>query len=254
MKTDYFRKYLEVAPLCLAIWRSLEAEAISKVKMRRPILDIGCGFGEFAGVFFESHIEVGIDISERDLILAARKMRYRKLIRVDACKMPFADESFNTVLAVSTLEHIKDVDLVLSEAYRVLRPGGLLVFTVHTSELDRRLPLPPPRRLWIAVYYFLLKHRITVSKDQWLAKIRRVGFRLVKSHGSISQKQVWLFALTLPFAVSSQLSRFFFKKRLLFSPKWRVDLLYGICKKYLILSQKATDANIIVVARKRSSQ
>ncbi len=249
MRYDYFRKYLEVAPLCLAIWRSLEAEAISNITVRRPILDIGCGFGEFAGVFFASHIDVGIDVSEKDLILAARKMRYRKLIRVDACKMPFADKSFNTVLAVSTLEHIKDVDLVLSEAYRVLKPDGLLVFTVHTSELNRWLPLPSPRSLWIAIYYFLLKHRVTISKDQWLQKVRRAGFKVVKTHGTISQKQLWFFALMLPFGALSQICRFFFKKRLLISPQWRVELLWRIFKKHINLRQP-TEANIIVVARK----
>ena len=56
----YFRKFLKVAPLSLAIWRSIEAYQLAKnsINYKRPILDIGCGFGEFAGVFFNKTVDV----------------------------------------------------------------------------------------------------------------------------------------------------------------------------------------------------
>lgn len=73
LSMDYFEKYLRVAPFSHALWRSREAIFVKKVKFKKPLLDIGCGFGEFAGVFFQSKVEIGIDISLKDLIEAAKK-------------------------------------------------------------------------------------------------------------------------------------------------------------------------------------
>jgi ubiquinone/menaquinone biosynthesis C-methylase UbiE len=45
--------------------------------------------------------------------------------------LPYADESFDLLLAISVIEHVKDVRSVFQEAYRVLRPGG--AFYSHTA-------------------------------------------------------------------------------------------------------------------------
>ena len=43
--------------------------------------------------------------------------------------LPFADSSFGLVLCAETLEHVRDVQLLLSEVRRVLRPAGVLAVT-----------------------------------------------------------------------------------------------------------------------------
>ncbi|UCH72250.1 MAG: hypothetical protein JSW62_01510, partial [Thermoplasmatales archaeon] len=67
MKKNYFKEYLKIAPLSHALWRAKEAKSLENIKLKEPILDLGCGFGEFAGVFFEGMIEIGIDVSQDDL-------------------------------------------------------------------------------------------------------------------------------------------------------------------------------------------
>jgi len=47
-----------------------------------------------------------------------------------ATRLPFADECFDTVLCTSVLEHVDSPEAAISEAYRVLRPGGRILITV----------------------------------------------------------------------------------------------------------------------------
>ena len=68
----YLRRFLSITPISVAVWRSVEAKYLATVKLNRPILDIGCGFGEFAQGFFDAKIDVGIDIAAKDLAMAKR--------------------------------------------------------------------------------------------------------------------------------------------------------------------------------------
>lgn len=246
---EYFKRYLEVAPLSLAIWRAQEANAVSKLKLRRPILDIGCGFGEFGGVFFDSFIEVGVDISDTDLALAAQKKKYKKLTLADARALPFKDETFNTVLSISSLEHIKRVEKVFAESFRVLRPGGMLVFTTHTTELNKLLFLPFWREELMRLYHRLFNHEINVTKDQWLKMVKKAGFEIVSCQGTISKIQLILFQLSLLTSIHSQIFRKLFKRRMLLTLPIRAKILYHLFK-WVLNDQNLTDANIMVVARK----
>jgi SAM-dependent methyltransferase len=47
-----------------------------------------------------------------------------------ADRLPFADASFDTVLATELLEHVANPDAAVAEAFRVLRPGGHALFSV----------------------------------------------------------------------------------------------------------------------------
>jgi len=67
LPANYLKDYLKVAPISHSVWRAAEAKELSKIDLPPPTLDVGCGFGEFAGVFFDSMIEVGIDISLPDV-------------------------------------------------------------------------------------------------------------------------------------------------------------------------------------------
>jgi len=73
---------------------------------------------------------VGADISP-DALTLARGKGFARLDLLSAGKpLPYADQSFDIITALEVLEHISDDAGAVSERYRVLRPGGLLLVSV----------------------------------------------------------------------------------------------------------------------------
>ena len=258
--TPYFRKYLEVAPLSLALWRTGEAQAISKIPFKKPLLDLGCGFGEFMGVFTNQQIEVGIDICQKDLVLATKSKKYKNLILADARHLPFPDKSYKTVISISTLEHIanKDLNKVFSEAYRILQPNGKFIFTVPTTTLNNQLLFPRfVKKIklnflatdYLKIFHRVFKHKSIISEQSWKKLTEEAGFTIIKSCGTCTEKQLSYFEIGLLTALPSQINRILFEKRLLFSPRIRVKLLSKLFEK-LFEEESHNNMNIMIVAKK----
>lgn len=96
----------------------------------KKILDIGCGTGEtitYLKTVFKKASFVGIDNSKEALKFT--KSRGHNVKKGDALKLPFKDESFDAVLLLDVIEHIKNDAGVIKEAKRVLKPGGVIVLT-----------------------------------------------------------------------------------------------------------------------------
>ncbi|MDD4913683.1 MAG: methyltransferase domain-containing protein [Methylococcales bacterium] len=103
----------------------------------QSVLDVGCGFGgTLASVneCFQDMKLVGLNIDERQLARArqlvlpvgANTIQFQQ---GDACALPFADKSFDAVLAVECIFHFPSREVFLQEAYRVLKPGGYLALS-----------------------------------------------------------------------------------------------------------------------------
>lgn len=257
-KLTYFDRYLKVAPFSLALWRAIEAGEIAKIKYRRPVLDIGCGFGEFAGIFFKSGVEVGVDISPPDLIMAKNGGKYQKLFLADARKLPFADQTFSTILSVSVLEHIARVDLAIKETFRVLKRGGLLIFTVPTNKLYdclfytrllENLRLPGLAKLYFRVYNQLFKHVVMISQEEWGKMVKKAGFRITYVKEIIPQGATRLFDIFLVTALPSQIGRIVLGKRLVWALTPKAWFLKKLFLPWLI-AEDGPGSNIIMVAQK----
>ena len=112
------------------------------------ILDIGCGKGRFA-----RHLEgggaqvVGLDLSAMMLQEATGLKR----VKATARSLPFANGTFDAIIAVETMEHISDLTLVIRETRRVLRSGGrLIVVDKNLWSLNAQRPwLPSAVVKWI---------------------------------------------------------------------------------------------------------
>ncbi len=98
---------------------------------RQPCLEIGVGTGRIALPLHERGIRLaGADIAEamlRRLVVNADGMLPFPLLLADATRLPVADGSFGSVLAVHVLHLIPTWRDALEEAMRVLRPAGALI-------------------------------------------------------------------------------------------------------------------------------
>jgi len=97
-------------------------------------LAIGVGTGRFAAPL---GVQVGIDPARAVLDYAAS--RGISSVQGVAEALPFADSSFDYALSVTTICFVDDATAMLTEAYRVLKPGGELVigFIDRTSDLGQ---------------------------------------------------------------------------------------------------------------------
>lgn len=254
---EYFRRYLQIAPLCVALWRSVEAKHLSKIKLERPILDIGCGWGEFAEAF-GIKIDMGIDIAPRDLYVAAKGKMYKNLTLSDARNLPFLDNSYKSIISISTFEHISNIKKLLSETYRVLKPDGILAITMETEEVDRNTfyrPLLKKIRLgflsdWLTSAYNSYFNRHTLpSKEKWIEDFEKAGFRIVSVKNVISPTITKLYDFFILTSWPAQLFRPLIGRRKVFRPKFIEDILVKIFLKYIEEEEKI-GTNLFIVARK----
>ncbi|RLI56364.1 MAG: hypothetical protein DRO87_08080 [Candidatus Thorarchaeota archaeon] len=100
------------------------------------ILDAGCGEGYLSRLFARrGAIVTGVDVSEK-LVEISRVVAQQENVSVsfsvgDVCDLrDFADSSFDVVLSNLVLLNIPCLQRALAEFYRVLRPGGIVVFSI----------------------------------------------------------------------------------------------------------------------------
>jgi SAM-dependent methyltransferase len=99
------------------------------------ILDAGCGTG-YGSAEFHARAIAAVDLSPEAVAhAAAHYARPNALFAAATCAaLPFADATFDLVVSFEVIEHLPDYRALLSEARRVLKPGGL--FLVSTPNRD----------------------------------------------------------------------------------------------------------------------
>jgi SAM-dependent methyltransferase len=112
------------------------AERVARERLL-PVLDLGCGDGRLARAMRETSGWIGVDISTTLLAFAPRPVVY-----ADGRHLPIRSNSIGAVAALWMLYHFVEPTLVIAEAHRVLRPGG--VFVACTSARDDAPELLPP--------------------------------------------------------------------------------------------------------------
>jgi SAM-dependent methyltransferase len=109
------------------------------------VLDAGCGLGRYVFYLNELAIDgVGIDLSDKAMV---RIQEYRRMVKLKGrfcCggvkSLPFADNSLSGYLSGGVMEHfIEGPQQVLSEAFRVLRPGGIAIISTPSLSFSQVL-------------------------------------------------------------------------------------------------------------------
>lgn len=171
-----------------AFWRIFEAEVIPPGLVARGRgLDVGCGDGSFASVVFPAASGVawtGLEPDPVDADLARASGRYQEVRVARGEEMPFDAECFDMVFSNCVLEHVGDLDALLAQVGRVLRPGGRFLFTVPSEGFYEALLLPRLlRRLGFTAarerYVGHLQERLELvnllTAEQWHDRLRACG-------------------------------------------------------------------------------
>ena len=100
----------------------------------RRVLDVGCGAGARLKAFDEQTAErvTGVDLSLNMLHEAQKRLRsanHTRLSCANLLALPFADKSFDVVLASFVLGYIEDLQTAIKELARMLSLGGILIIS-----------------------------------------------------------------------------------------------------------------------------
>lgn len=157
-----------------------------KVADGQKLLDAGCGFGGTIGQINTAHCGMnltGLNIDPRQLAAAHAQTtpvngNAIDWVEADACQLPFADNSFDRVLAVECVFHFPSRQKFLAEAARVLAPGGYLAVSdfVPTLSFFGKTPIWMAIRPRIAKSYGTLGN---VPLRGYKSMGKRAGLQLV---------------------------------------------------------------------------
>ena len=160
----------------------------------KSVLDLGCGGGFMAEPLAQRGARViGVDPSAPAIAAAARHAKESGLsidYRVGTGEqLPVADGAVDIVLCVDVLEHVRDLDAVIGEIRRVLKPGGLFLFdTINRTWLSKLVIVT------LGEVVLRLGPRGThdpalfIKPEELRAKLERQGFTVAASLGGIGPR------------------------------------------------------------------
>jgi SAM-dependent methyltransferase len=151
-------------------------------------LDLGCGDGRLTAELRADRISAA-DPSPVALERARRTLPDAEMVELTPdAPLPLADTAFDLVLCAATIEHVRDVQLLLSEVRRVLRPGGALAMT--TPAHGRPTAVRAALLGWGPMFDPLSPHLRFFSRRSLARLLEEMGFLL----GSIERRHGTLLA------------------------------------------------------------
>lgn len=190
--TTFVSAYL--AQPATAYWRAIEIGALLRLGIPEGLgLDLGCGDGILTDILL-SHVGarqlVGVDTDPLEVQAARKFSFYQRLHVASANAIPESDATFDFVLSNSVLEHIPDLEGVIAEVARLLRPGGTFLFTVPTPEFRVNLYGPltsTSREDYLDMLDQRLAHVNYLSSDNWREMLTRHGLSLAATFGYLDR-------------------------------------------------------------------
>lgn len=109
----------------------------------RRVLEVGLGYGTVAQRLAENGADyTGLDIADGPVAMTNHRLRLRGLAgearRGSILAAPFADGSFDLIVAIGSCHHTGDLQRAFDESCRLLRPAGTLVAMVYNAYSYRR--------------------------------------------------------------------------------------------------------------------
>ena len=219
---DFLDRCARVMPISLHVIRAKECQIFAKYKYKRPILDIGCGEGEFAKILFDEKIDVGIDINKKNVNKAIKSGAYKKCYVSASENIEFNEGYFKSIISNCVLEHVSSMEKTLDNVYKILDDDGIVYFTVATDKFSRYFSFSDYFYRFITISEVITRifdkvfnHNFAVKKQEWDKMFDSAGFEILYDEPYLSRTQLHIMGIYLIFSFPS----FIWKK--IFN-KWRI--------------------------------
>tara|TARA_Y200000002_G_scaffold368361_1_gene361336 strand:- start:28 stop:702 length:675 start_codon:yes stop_codon:yes gene_type:complete len=152
------------------------------LKLNSKVLEIGCGRGDFLKAFKElGNNIVGTDISEESKNYFEEDEIY--VCNIENEKLPFKNNEFDMIFNKSLIEHLYSPDNFFNEAFRVLKPGGLMITMVPDWESNYK------------IYYDDFTHKSPYTKQSLYDAYQIYGFSKIETYTFRQLPLLWKYPL-----------------------------------------------------------
>ena len=195
LMTEFVARY--PAQPATAFWRGIEIDVLAKAGIPDGLgLDLGCGDGILTEILFDrigrTPTLVGIDPDPLETEAAKNYKFYARIHTAGGAAIPEPDCTFDYAISNSVLEHIPDLEPVIAELHRVLKPGGKFFFTVPCPGFHENLSgsvIPSVSRArYLADLDRRLAHFHYLSEADWRARCNRNGLQLLSTSGYLGER------------------------------------------------------------------
>ena len=238
---DYLWLNIRELPYFRGLLRAIEGRFYEDIELVEPVLDLGCGDGQFAAVTFNKKINFGIDPWTGPIKQAIKQKSYQLVVQGSGARLPVPAKSYATVISNSVLEHIEDLDPVLAEVSRVIKPGGKFVFCVPNQYFLENLSVSNffdsigLRFLGNAYRKFFNKisrHYHCDDPQTWQKRLEDNGFELVRWWHYFSPAAFHVLEWGHYFGLPTVISKFLTGKWIMAPYRWNFILTNKFLQKY----------------------
>lgn len=134
-----------------------------KYLLTGKMMDFGCGSKPYQSLFTHVSEYIGVDYESASQSHSDEDID----VYYDGSKIPFAENTFDSILSTEVFEHVFNLDVVLNELHRVLKPSGKMLFTCPFVWNLHEIPIDYARYTPFALTYLLEKNGfkiITIDK------------------------------------------------------------------------------------------
>jgi SAM-dependent methyltransferase len=237
---DFLGFQLRDMPYFRAVLRAVESRFYQDYDLPAPVLDLGCGDGHFATIAFDHLLDVGIDPWSGPVQEAGQRGSYHLAVQGYGDQLPFPDAYFASAVSNSVLEHIPELDPVLKEMNRVLKPGSMFLFCVPShhflsnlsiSNFLDQIGLDGLADSYRAFFNRISRHHHCDSPDVWQARLEKTGFKIEKWWHYFSPEALHILEWGHYFGLPSWIIHAVFKRWILVRSSWNLALTRAVVRK-----------------------
>ena len=230
---DYLTPHLRDLPYFRALLRAVEARFYEDISLPGPVLDLGCGDGHFASLAFQEPLDMGLDPWWGPIQEAGTRSSYQDLVCAEGDHMPYPSDYFSSAVSNSVLEHISDLDPVIKETARVLKPGAPFIFCVPnhrflstlsiSNGLDK-IKLRGLADLYRGFFNRISRHYNCDSYETWKERLEKFGFMIEDSWDYFPPAALHVLEWGHYFGVPSWVAKLIFGRWILAPTRWNLYL------------------------------